>query len=250
MMGEIIKWCVKIFVGVLVSVFGLKFGIRFCKARRWWRKNKSKDVILFMGPSKSGKTEFLCALQSKEYPAGKYPTGTQMTTNTFAYCNKTAMALDGAGESGNMENIAKQAIAAMEGRHAEHVLLILTVDMCEIDDSQSFMDENICPYLDMFVGICEDGKSKWKRTVDWVLDLNAKKLYEEGKWAYAVVGTHASCGGAKTMDALEHIYSALNEFKGKLRPMGAGRFELSQQQDRVKTLIWVTDILKAMHGEG
>lgn len=244
---QCILWVFKFFVGAVILAFSLKIVIRFYKARRWWRNNKSKDVILFMGPSKSGKTEFLYALQGKEYPASKWETGARITNSTFSYCDKTAMALDGGGQGGNMETVARQAIATIEGRRADHVLLILTLDMCKIDDSQSFIDENMCSYLDMFVSICEDRKSKWKRPVDWVFDLNAKKLYDDGKWAYAVVGTHASCDGAKTMDALEQIYSELGEFKGKLRPMGADRFELSKQKDRAQTLIWVTEILDAMH---
>ena len=233
-------------IGGIASLFAWK-------ARRWFKKDPNKDMVIFMGPKEGGKTELLAALKGNNFDPKRQGTG--FRTN-FECGFKDFVACDSGGDAKIIKVYTDKIVEYVKEKQPNFVLVVLVTNVQDISwsglpppDGKSSLGQIdlLAEYLDFFTTSCEEECRTNK--IKTMLGENCfTKRYDNGHWAYAVIGTHlAKMDKATVTGGLTNLTRHLDQYRRKMCFAGTGVFELSEKKMRNSAVSYIEELLKRLH---
>ena len=222
------------------------------RAIKWFKSDPHKDLMFFMGPKESGKSEMIAALKREPFNPNRIGTGLVMDApdedTTFGYgANKFFCTMESGGEGNLIEKFSQHVADYIGRKRPEYVLLTLVVDVNKISEKTII---EIGEYLNHFNAVCESEPRWWQHVVNFDYCKYFNGTYNIGRWGFTIVGTHTGKATQKQEVTLEKLGKTMCErgYAGKLRWVkGVGLFELSDRVQRNKVICWVEKKLKLLH---
>ena len=248
-------------------------------SRNWWkdvlcfwrffRKDSKRDVVIFLGPNKGGKTELYQAINNLPFQNKNEDCNTGRRVHVHkingigrieekAYGKLRFTVVDSGGEEDHIKIVVEKTIDHLIRARPDRVLVVLVVDIDPQTEKQKqeMTAPFIAQYLSLIAMSCE--KKNWygdkyrgqklKDVEDFVC-----KRYDEGNWFFTVVGTHGNMT-SEIESKMSSFFNFLEKYRGKMTPVGASRiisFELDDKKDvhgREAAREWMAKTLKAMRG--
>ena len=99
------------------------------KARRWFKKDPNKDMVIFMGPPQAGKSELLAALKGENFDSKRQGSGVRF----FKYGVKDFVVCDSGGNGNNIKNYADHVVEDIREKQPNFVLVVLVTNVQDIN---------------------------------------------------------------------------------------------------------------------
>ena len=234
-------------VGKALVVLGAVGVVSFVawRAYKWIISDPNRDLVVFVGPKTSGKSELLAALRGQMFNPGRDGTGCKMLFNP----TDDNVVLDSGGEGNHIENVIVAVLDYIGKKRPDFVLLVLVIDASKRGNAISIADQ-LGAYLSQFVMVCEEkvqAHGFWNKIANWDVDGQMKMKYKNGKWAYTIVATHRKTS-VVAKDVLQDVAGHLRKEQGRIRSVGGIHlFELEEENERKWTVKWLADCLKSAH---
>lgn len=245
-----------IVIGVWIGlggIGGIVLSIIAWKARRWFKKDPNKDMVIFMGRPQVGKSELLAALKGGAFDPKRTGTGAR-------YCKygvKDFVVCDSGGNGKNIKIYVDHVVEDIREKQPNFILVVLVTNVQDFNwfglpppEGKNFSEhiDSLAEYLDFFTTTCEE-ECRTENKIKTMLGENYfTKRYNNGHWAYAVIGTHlGKMNKASVTEGLTNLTRRLDHYCRKMNFAGTGVFELSEKKMRDSTVCYIEELLKRLH---
>ena len=217
-------------------------------AYKWLKEDPHRDMVIFMGPKEQGKTELKFALLKKGFNENRQGTGRRVFKEKLIIDDddigrKKIVTLDCGGDGPFISGYVSEVGQYIAEKRPEYVLIVLVMKRSFLQQDVVSVSDKLGEYLDFITKAFDNNDCK-----------PMEKRYHDGFWAYAIATTHCDKLTSDEEQKLSQIEERVGKrYSGKLRRMvdrkRDGCFELSEKKYRNQAIVWIVNILKAMHEE-
>lgn len=240
-------------IGGVAIIGGFVLSIIAWKVTRWFKKDPNKDMVIFMGPPRAGKSELLASVMGEAFNPKREMTGFEFKKKGV----KDFVVCDSGGDGNNIKFYTDRIMEYVKGKRPDFILVILVTNVQKLlwsglpaPDGTEVPPEidKLAEYLDFFTMTCEE-KTKAEGKIDKLLCENYfTERYDNGHWAYAIIGTHRAQMDEATIESgLANLTGHFDQYSRKMRYVGAGIFELSERKERISTVCFIKKLLEMLH---
>ena len=167
------------------------------------------------------------------------------------------MACDSGGDASNIKLYTDKMVEYVKEKQPNFVLVVLVTNVQDFNwsglpppnEKVSFEQiDSFAEYLDFFTATCDE-ECRTENKIKTMLGENYfTKRYNNGHWAYAIIGTHlGKMDEATITGGLTNLTGHLDQYRRKMSFAGTGVFELSQKKMRNSAVYYIRKLLERLH---